>query len=200
MNFQFNIHQFNIMLMKKLIAMCAAAFMVYACQNDQLNSFNGFIVDATSNNVTVKALTGDETHTFSLENADKKDANGLLIGNLIIVDYRGNLTETTPATRVATDATYAKAIGTWTMPDPIDTTKQMGFELMIEGKAQSINMATLVIDKWELQGEQNKIVLQGESIGNGQTIEYGQTATIIEKDGKTMMLFDGTEVVYEKQK
>ena len=100
---------------------------------------------------------------------------------------------------VATVATYAKAIGKWTMPDAIDSTKRMGVELQIEGKAGSINMATLPIESWELQGEADKVILKGRSIGNGQTSDYTQTATIVEKDGKTFLSLDGTETMLEKE-
>ena len=48
-------------------------------------------------------------------------------------------------------------------------------------------MATLPIESWELQGEADKVILKGRSIGNGQTSDYTQTATIVEKDGKTFL-------------
>lgn len=176
---------------KTLFAALAAALVLAACKDNSTKQFDGWIVDATMNTVTVKGLTDDQTSTFSLENADKTEANGLLIGNLISVTYQGKMTDTTPATKVATDATYAKAIGKWTMPDPIDSLKTMGVELMIEGKAASINMATLPIESWELQGEADKIILHGKSIGNGQTSDLTQTATITEKDGKMLLNFGG---------
>ena len=75
----------------------------------------------------------------------------------------------------------------------------MGVELQIEGKAGSINMATLPIESWELQGEADKVILKGRSIGNGQTSDYTQTATIVEKDGKTFLSLDGTETMLEKE-
>ena len=165
--------------MKKILFLALAAVLTStACKDNTPNRFDGVIVDASMNTVTVKALTGDDTHTFSLDEADKTDANGLLIGNLISVSYLGKMSEITPATQVATDATYAKAIGKWTMPDPIDSTKRMGVELQIEGKAGSI---------------------KGRSIGNGQTSDYTQTATIVEKDGKTFLSLDGTETMLEKE-
>ena len=113
--------------MKKILFLALAAVLTStACKDNTPNRFDGVIVDASMNTVTVKALTGDDTYTFSLDEADKTDANGLLIGNLISVSYLGKMSEITPATQVATDATYAKAIGKWTMPDPIDSTKRMG--------------------------------------------------------------------------
>lgn len=185
---------------KAFFVIAAACLALTGCKDNKTKQFDGRIVDATMNTVTVKALTGDDTHVFTLEDADKSEANGMLIGNLITVTYQGKMTDATPATKVATDATYAKAVGKWTMPDPIDSQSVMGVELKIEGQASSINMATLPIESWELQGEPDKIVLKGKSIGNGVTSDFTQTATILEKDGKTLLNFDGTETTFEKVK
>ena len=74
--------------MKKILFLALAAVLTStACKDNTPNRFDGVIVDASMNTVTVKALTGDDTHTFSLDEADKTDANGLLIGNLISVSY-----------------------------------------------------------------------------------------------------------------
>lgn len=128
-NYLYNVFLLKVKIMKKILSLALAAVLTStACKDNTPNRFDGVIVDASMNTVTVKALTGDDTHTFSLEEADKTDANGLLIGNLISVTYQGKMSEVTPATQVATDATYAKAIGKWTMPDPIDSTKRMGVE------------------------------------------------------------------------
>lgn len=88
--------------MKKILFLALAAVLTStACKDNTPNRFDGVIVDASMNTVTVKALTGDDTHTFSLDEADKTDADGLLIGNLISVSYLGKMSEITPATQVA---------------------------------------------------------------------------------------------------
>lgn len=97
--------------------------------------------------------------------ADKSEAAGLLLGAPVVVDYTGKLEDGATATKVATDPTYAEAVGRWTMPDPIDPEGVMGVKIQVEGAAQSINMATLVYTSWELQGEADKILLKGQSIG-----------------------------------
>ena len=43
------------------------------------------------------------------------------------------------------------------------------------------------------------MILKGQSIGNGQTSDYIQTATIVEKDGKAFLSLDGTEIMLEKE-
>lgn len=187
----------------KSIQILAAALTVIglaACADKGPKSVEGTITDATMNTVTVKAKSGD-TYTFSTMDADKNDANGLLLGAPVVVDYTGKLKEGTPATKVSTNATYAEAVGKWTMPDPIDPEGVMGVEIMVEGEARSINMATLVYSAWELQGEANKIVLKGRSIGNGQTSDFTQTAVIARNaQGDYTLTIEGTDTVYTKAK
>ena len=149
------------------------------------------------NTVTVENAEG--TFTFSTMNADKSEANGLLLGAPVTVNYSGKLEEGAAASKVATDPTYAEAVGNWTMPDPIDPEGVMGVEIRIEGVAQSINMATLVYTSWELQGEADKILLKGESIGNGQTIGFTETGVIAkDAEGKYTLTIEGTGTVYTK--
>ncbi|MEG1672481.1 MAG: lipocalin family protein [Alistipes sp.] len=186
----------------KILALALIAVAVASCANKEPKQYTGFIEDATMNNVVVKELTGDQTAVFSTDDADMSQANGLLIGNLIVVDYVGDLKEVTPATKIATDMTYAKAIGEWTMPNPIAADSvggTMGVKLMVEGVAESINMATLRYTSWELQGESDKILLKGTSEGSGEPVEFTQTALISGGGGSETLAIEGTEVVLTKQ-
>ena len=170
---------------KSLIAALAFAGLT-ACADNSPKTFSGFITDASMNTVTVRALTDESTCTFATTAADKSDANGLLLGAPVTVDYTGKLKDGAAATKIATDPTYAEAVGKWTMPDPIAPEGVMGVEIMVEGAARSINMATLVYTSWELQGEADKILLKGQSLGNGQTIDFTQTGMIAKTaDGTT---------------
>ena len=185
----------NIKSLIAVLALCGLA----ACADNTPKTFSGFIADASMNTVTVRALTADDTYTFSTMNADKSDANGLLLGAPITVDYTGKLKDGTAATKVATDPTYAEAVGKWTMPDPIAPEGVMGVEIMVEGAARSINMATLVYTSWEPQGEADKILLKGQSLGNGQTIDFTQTGMIAKTaDGNYTLTIEGTGTVYTK--
>ena len=65
--------------------------------------------------------------------------------------------------------------GSWTEPVPGMTDMQQGFTLEEGGKASSINMSTLQYEKWERHGDM--LILQGTSIGNGQTINFTDTLT-----------------------
>ena len=170
------------------IALCGLA----ACSDNTPKQFTGTIEDASMNTVTVKALLADDTYTFSTMNADKSEAYGLLLGAPVTVDYKGKLQEGAAATKVVTDLTYSEAVGRWVMPDPINPEEVMGVELMVEGAAQSINMATLRYSSWELQGEAGKIYLKGESEGSGEPIAFTEPATIAKNaDGTLTLTLDG---------
>ena len=180
---------------KSLIAALAFAGLT-ACADNTPKTFSGFITDASMNTVTVRALTDESTATTD---ADKSDANGLLLGAPVTVDYTGKLKDGTAATKIATDPTYAEAVGKWTMPDPIASEGVMGVEIMVEGAARSINMATLVYTSWELQGEADKILLKGQSLGNGQTIDFTETGIIAkDADGVYTLTIEGNKTVYTK--
>ena len=59
-------------------------------------------------------------------------------------------------------------------------------------------MATLQYASWELQGEPGKLILHGQSIGNGQTIDVTDTAVLAENGGVQTLTIEGTDVVYTK--
>ena len=180
-------------IMVAAIALCGLA----ACSDNTPKSFTGTITDASMNTVTVENAEG--TFTFSTMDADKSEANGLLLGAPVTVNYSGKLEEGAAASKVATDPTYAEAVGNWTMPDPIKPEGVMGVEIRIEGVAQSINMATLRYASWELQGEAGKILLKGVSEGSGSPIEFTETATIAkDADGIYTLTIEGNGAVYTK--
>lgn len=54
--------------------------------------------------------------------------------------------------------------GSWVQPNPINEKEVQGFVLQKDGKAISINMATLVYKKWWT--EEGNLVLVAESFGN----------------------------------
>ena len=183
----------RIKIMAAAIALCGMT----ACSDNTPKTFTGFITDASMNTITVENAEG--TFTFSTMDADKSEANGLLLGAPVVVDYKGKLEDGAAAAKVATDPTYAEAVGKWTMPDPIDPEGVMGIEILIEGQARSINMATLRYTSWELQGEAGKILLKGQSVGNGQTIDFTETGIIAkDADGVYTLTIEGNKAVYTK--
>lgn len=166
-----------------------------ACTQEPPKHFTGIITNATMHTVTVKTPTADHGFTFSTVDADKSLAHGLLLGAPAVVEYRGELADGTPALRVETDSTYAAAVGRWTMPDPANPERVVGFELLVGGKARPIHSQTLVCTAWELvEGAPGRIRLQGRSIGLDQITDFTRTGTIA-KDSTgvpTLTTDDGT--------
>ena len=93
----------------------------------------------------------------------------------------------------------APVCGTWLEPIPGMEPRMQGFTLHEDGRAESVNMATLQVESWTREGED--LVLRGKSIGNGQTIEYRDEWTVLES-GEVLRLrsADGAERVLERAK
>lgn len=176
---------------------CTSKTKTSTCTETKTDTIFGLVGDGTSmNTLEVYSIPANDTVWFVIDDStDVKDAN-LLIGNLVEVVYN-DTKENKVATKIVGDATYADAIGDWTMADPIAKDKVMGVSLQVNGVASSINMATLVYKSWELSGEKDMIILKGESIGTGETFNFTDTAKI-SKDDKTLTLL-GVNVVYTKQ-
>ncbi len=167
------------------------------CDHSKTDTACGLVGEGTAmHSLQLYQIVPKDTVWFAInDSTDVKDAN-LLIGNLVEVVYKGCKDEKV-AIKIEGNATYANAIGEWTMPDPIAPDKVMGVNIAVEGIASSINMATLVYKSWDLTSEDDLIILHGESIGTGETFSFSDSARI-SKDDKTLTLL-GTKVVYTKQ-
>ncbi len=81
-------------------------------------------------------------------------------------------------------------VGKWVEPIPGGVIEGVqGFELKEDGTASSINMATLVYENWKMSGE--KLILAGESIGNGVTGRFTDTMNIQKISEDTLVLVRG---------
>ncbi len=93
-----------------------------------------------------------------------------------------------------------KFIGNWIEENALNNNFIQGISLSPQNKAQSINMATLQYETWEIKD--NILTLTGKSIGNGQTIEFKDNFTIKEITPTYMILNKNTnyEIKYLKIK
>ena len=90
-------------------------------------------------------------------------------------------------------------VGTWTQPIPGMEGSEQGFVLENEGKASSVNMATLQYETWQRNG--STLILCGKSIGNGQTISFADTLTIEKLTPDSLTLKKGDLMLsYAKKK
>ncbi len=76
--------------------------------------------------------------------------------------------------------------GAWVEPVPGMANEVQGILIETDGRASSINMATLQYKNWSQDGD--LIILNGRSIGNGQTIEFSDTLEIRELTHETLVL------------
>lgn len=89
-------------------------------------------------------------------------------------------------------------IGTWIEQMPQGMNYIQGFHLKDNGTAESVGMRTLLYNKWEIKD--NKLILSGESVGNGQTIQFSDTMNIIRCHADTLVVNrKNMDVVYVRQ-
>ena len=89
-------------------------------------------------------------------------------------------------------------IGSWGEPNPINDKEVQGIEILTDGNAKSLNMATLLYSKWWTKD--NQLFLVEESVGNGgsniDTIAY----EILKVDKDSLILKDNDQTIrYKKQ-
>ena len=88
--------------------------------------------------------------------------------------------------------------GNWVEPVPGMENMTQGFSLKADGKASSINMATLQYERWERKGD--KLILSGKSIGNHETIPFTDTLAIEKLTDNELTLKKGSlTFTYQKQ-
>ena len=76
--------------------------------------------------------------------------------------------------------TNEQIVGSWIQPVPGQAGKTQGIAFKADGTASSINMHTLKYENWARNKDGSKIILTGESIGNGQTIIF-RDSLIVQK-------------------
>lgn len=189
---------------KKLIGITVLVMLIVTGCNSgrnnttipQQDTIAGLVGSGTSMHMLEVVLGRDTTNVFIGDSCDVSNAN-LIIGNLVNVIYQKDSSQNT-ALKITGNSTYVNALGNWTSP----INGQDGVEgvcIEINGEASSINMHTLVYKQWELTDTDNMLVLVGESIGNGVTSQFRDTAIIEQMEQKWIMKIAGTNVNYTKE-
>ncbi len=81
-------------------------------------------------------------------------------------------------------------IGEWIQPVPGMENQFQGINIKEGGDASSINMSTLVYKSWRHNGDM--LTLKGESIGNGQMIEFSEKYEV-EKLSRRMLILKNSD-------
>lgn len=165
--------------MKKLMV-CATllALGLLACKNDVEKSATGVICEASMNTLMIVQADGD-TLMFSTMDADRTQANGLLLGDTATVFYKGKAEGVITAAKVVVKPVCrpdTEILGSWVEPVEGMPGKVQGINIGEGGVASSVNMATLLYETWRVNGD--SLFLTGKSLGNGQTIQFIDTLKI----------------------
>lgn len=89
-------------------------------------------------------------------------------------------------------------IGSWAEPNPINDQEVQGIEMLSDGKAKSINMATLLYSKWWTKD--NQLFLVEESVGNGGSTTDTIAYEILKVDKDSLILKNMDQTIrYKKQ-
>lgn len=189
--------------MKKLIYLSvSAAFLlstITACkQGPNSQIINGIVYDATMNNITVITDQGD-TINISTMDANPQKVPGVLLNDSVKVtctneNINGVQFLKAEELTITVHSPYYYIQGTWVEPNPINPKEMQGFTLNQDGTASSVNMATLLIKRWNMN---NRILtLQYESIGNRQTITGTDTLNVIKINADSLVLAQNSNVVW----
>ena len=87
-------------------------------------------------------------------------------------------------------------VNTWLEPVPAQFGRQQGFILDEDGSAESVNMATLEYESWQVADR--KLTLRGRSIGDGGTFPFEEVWNVVMVSKKKLVLQRGG--VYKMQK
>ncbi|HIW65268.1 MAG TPA: lipocalin family protein [Candidatus Alistipes intestinipullorum] len=82
--------------------------------------------------------------------------------------------------------TYESLPGYWLESMPANPQIIQGVRLDADGSAASIGMHTLRYEQWERLDD--RLILRGRSIGNGQTLTFADTLAIVRLDDDTLAL------------
>jgi len=87
-------------------------------------------------------------------------------------------------------------VGEWVQAVPGMEGEVQGVKLEAGGKASSVNMQTLVYENWSLHGD--SLVLEGKSVGNGQTVEFAENFRLKQENGVWKLQSEDASVEYVK--
>jgi len=164
------------------------------------SSFMGIIGDGSNQNTLVLYSTnegGTDTTKFYLDDdADKSNYHGLIEGSLCRVEFSGDLKDKPKITYIETPATYANAIGRWTCDDPDNKGKKVGFEIKSKDKISPIGSLKINPLAWHMYNDDERTIFITVQKKEGSDDIVAQ----LSEDGKTIILQNGDNKVYVKEK
>lgn len=183
-----------------LISLAFILLVIVSCKKaGGPQTYNGVVVDATMNNITLITAEGDTVNISTMDTNPQK-VPGVLLNDSVQVtcenkDIDGTKVLTATELRILLHSPYYFIAGTWIEPNPINSKETQGFALKDNGIASSVNMATLQFSKWNLVNK--TLTLNYTSIGNRQTIEGVDTLNIERIDADSLILSHNKKIVWK---
>ncbi len=173
------------------IVLLATAFVSCGKTSD----FVGVVRLHDGNSLVVLNPIDDTQYTFATDATTTNCDISLPEGTPVIVTYKGRLTDGTKAMSVEPDKTYIMAVGKWITSDIDDVTSQCGLELRAGGRVSPIGDFATDYHTWELQGEENILLLNGHTATGEQIIH----AAIIDTEQTLPLLtIEDSQQIYRK--
>lgn len=181
--------------MKQLayLSICSVLLLssIASCKKSTASQvISGIVYEASMNNITLITNQGD-TVNISTMDADPQKVPGVLLLDSVKVtcideNVDGNQVLKAEDLTITVHSPYFYIQGEWVEPNPVNAQEVQGFVLNQDGTARSINMATLVMKSWNLEGKE--LMLQYQSIGNGQTIDDTDTLNVVKLNADSLVL------------
>lgn len=172
-----------------IISALAAVICLAGCKQNK--AIQGTVVDATMNTICLATEAGD-TVTVSTMDTDPDMVPGVLIGDVVKVSCEtvhaenGDLSKAVKLDLVK-PSNYRLISGYWTTTNGENGDKY-GFTLAEDGTAESINMFTLRMKNWVLDGDE--LALTAESEGSGAPFTSTTVYKIAKLDVDSLVLED----------
>lgn len=164
--------------MKRLFIILFSVSCLVACHSAK--TVSGIILDAAMHSMVVLTTDGDTLSVSTVE-AQRVAEDGILIGDHVDVLYDG---KTVAQVTVTKGNREVMLMGSWTQPIEGMSGVQ-GICFKENGVASSINMSTLLYERWLKEGD--TLTLWGKSLGNGQTIDFEEKYHIDRLDDKLVL-------------
>lgn len=178
----------------------ALLFSLQGCRFFKENVVSGTILDASMNTITIQDSKTSDTLSFSTMGAEREVEDGILIGDYATITYKWGSKSFTKADKIKVKALpQLRIMGSWVQPIPGMESQMQGIKLMEGGKAESINMNTLLYNSWKLSGpnEYGKYTLSlgGRSIGNEVAFDFVEDYTLDCFTGDALTISSGDIVL-----
>lgn len=184
----------NRSLLPTFVLSCTTLLLAVSCgsQADGPLTFRGTVTHLTAGQLQLTTLIGD-TLTFGTADLDSTTRADLLPADMVEVLATATIspdgdTSYQAKTVLVQARSLIRAIqGSWSEPIPGVVEGRQGIELRADGTAASIGMSTLQLRRWRMP-QPHTVVLEGESIGNSQTIAFSDTLTLTRLTADSLVL------------